>query len=66
MPGKLKNGWTDLGYSQPGMEINHALTYKQWQWAQQMLDLYTRAMKASARQGKLRNQEDKLDWFYVI
>ena len=31
-----------------------------------MLDLYTRAMKASAHQGKLRNQEDKLDWFYVI
>ena len=25
-----------------------------------MLDLYTRAMKASAHQGKLRNQEDKL------
>ena len=25
-----------------------------------MLDLYTRAMKAGACQGKLRNQEDKL------
>ena len=31
-----------------------------------MLDLYARAMKAGAHQGKLRNQEDKLDWFYVI
>ena len=25
-----------------------------------MLDLYIRAMRASAHQGKLRNQEDKL------
>ena len=61
-----KNGWTDLGYSQPGSEINHALTYKQWWQAQQTLDLYTRAMRASACQGKLRNQEDKLDWCYGI
>ena len=29
-----------------------------------MLDLYARAMKAGAHQGKLRNQEDKLDWFH--
>ena len=27
-----------------------------------MLGLYTRTMKAGACQGKLRNQEDKLDW----
>ena len=48
------------------MEINHVLTYKQWWRAQQTLDLYARTMRARAHQGKLRNQEDKLDWFYVI